>query len=87
MAPSDDAANLLDLAVLEQQARDVLPADVFDYYAGGAGLETTLREASSAWAGWSARTSRSTSTAASARAPTSSPRRPSVRRRSSWAGR
>ena len=52
MAPSHDASSLLDLAVLEQQARDRLPEDVFDYYAGGAGLETTLREAPAAWAGW-----------------------------------
>ena len=57
MAPSDDASTvsdpaLFDPAALEQQARDRLPDDVFDYYAGGAGLETTLREASPAWAGW-----------------------------------
>ena len=58
MAPSStDASNvfdpaLFDAAALEQQARDRLPADVFDYYAGGAGLETTLREAPSAWARW-----------------------------------
>jgi 4-hydroxymandelate oxidase len=52
MAPSDDPATVLDLAALEERARDRLPADVFDFYAGGAGRETTLGEASSAWAAW-----------------------------------
>jgi len=42
----------LDLAALEQRARDLLPADVFDYYAGGAETETTLREAPGSWRAW-----------------------------------
>lgn len=43
---------LLDLDRLEARARERLPADVYDYYAGGAELETTLREATAAWRGW-----------------------------------
>jgi 4-hydroxymandelate oxidase len=42
----------LDLAVLEERARGLLPADVYDYYAGGAETETTLREAPGAWRSW-----------------------------------
>ena len=42
----------LDLAALEEQARELLPADVFDYYAGGAETETTLREAPGSWRAW-----------------------------------
>lgn len=42
----------LDLTVLEDRARELLPADVFDYYAGGAETETTLREAPGAWRSW-----------------------------------
>ncbi|WP_222193501.1 alpha-hydroxy acid oxidase [Modestobacter italicus] len=42
----------LDLDALETRARAVLPADVFDYYAGGAGTETTLVEAPRAWRSW-----------------------------------
>ncbi|MGY5882224.1 alpha-hydroxy acid oxidase [Modestobacter lacusdianchii] len=42
----------LDLDALEARARQVLPADVFDYYAGGAGTETTLAEAPAAWRRW-----------------------------------
>jgi 4-hydroxymandelate oxidase len=42
----------LDLARLEGQARERLPAPVFDYYAGGAGTETTLSEATAAWREW-----------------------------------
>jgi 4-hydroxymandelate oxidase len=38
----------LDLVALEEQARGLLPADVFDYYAGGADTETTLAEAPAA---------------------------------------
>ena len=42
----------LDLAALEERARALLPADVFDYYAGGAETETTLREAPGSWRAW-----------------------------------
>ncbi|SDF54590.1 4-hydroxymandelate oxidase [Blastococcus aurantiacus] len=42
----------LDLGALEDRARELLPADVFDYYAGGAETETTLREAPGAWRSW-----------------------------------
>ena len=42
----------LDLAALEQQARELLPPDVYDYYAGGSGDETTLTEAPTAWRAW-----------------------------------
>lgn len=42
----------LDLDRLEDSARDLLPGDVFDYYAGGAENETTLREAPGAWRAW-----------------------------------
>jgi 4-hydroxymandelate oxidase len=42
----------LDLAALEDRARELLPADVFDYYAGGAVTETTLREAPGSWRSW-----------------------------------
>jgi 4-hydroxymandelate oxidase len=42
----------LDLAALEAQARERLPVDVFDYYAGGSGAETTLAEAPLAWRAW-----------------------------------
>ncbi|MCZ2819918.1 alpha-hydroxy acid oxidase [Modestobacter sp. VKM Ac-2977] len=42
----------LDLDALAAQARELLPADVADYYAGGAGTETTLAEAPAAWRSW-----------------------------------
>jgi 4-hydroxymandelate oxidase len=42
----------LDLDALQQRARERLPADVYDYYAGGAGAETTLAEAPAAWRAW-----------------------------------
>jgi 4-hydroxymandelate oxidase len=42
----------LDLDRLEARARELLPADVYDYYAGGAGTETTLTEATGAWRSW-----------------------------------
>src|SRR3954447_23030394 len=42
----------LDLDALERQARDLLPADVYDYYAGGSGEEITLTEARAAWRAW-----------------------------------
>jgi 4-hydroxymandelate oxidase len=42
----------LDLERLETRARELLPADVFDYYAGGAETETTLTEAPGSWRAW-----------------------------------
>jgi 4-hydroxymandelate oxidase len=53
-APGDGGAapSFLDLGALEESARESLPADVFDYYAGGAETETTLREAPGAWRTW-----------------------------------
>ncbi|KQS66377.1 alpha-hydroxy acid oxidase [Modestobacter sp. Leaf380] len=42
----------LDLVRLEAQARAVLEPSVYDYYAGGAETETTLREAPEAWRSW-----------------------------------
>ncbi len=42
----------LDLAALERRAQEQLPADVYDYYAGGSGAETTLAEATAAWRAW-----------------------------------
>ncbi|SCX49966.1 4-hydroxymandelate oxidase [Klenkia marina] len=42
----------LDLDDLETRARSALPAEVFDYYAGGADAEVTLGEAPQAWRSW-----------------------------------
>jgi len=50
--PEDRELPFLDLDALEASARERLPADVFDYYAGGAGTETTLAEAPAAWRSW-----------------------------------
>ena len=50
--PEDREPPFLDLDLLEARARDVLPADVFDYYAGGAETETTMAEATAAWRSW-----------------------------------
>lgn len=52
--PEDPGAEppFLDLDRLEAAARDRLPADVYDYYAGGSETETTLREAPGAWRSW-----------------------------------
>lgn len=50
--PEDRELPFLDLDALEQRARGLLPADVFDYYAGGAETETTLVEAPGAWRSW-----------------------------------
>lgn len=41
-----------DLDVLQEQARALLPTGVYDYYAGGAESETTLRESTTAWSRW-----------------------------------
>ena len=37
---------------LESLARDLLPPEVYDYYAGGAGSEVTVVEAARAWRSW-----------------------------------
>ncbi|RZU31317.1 4-hydroxymandelate oxidase [Blastococcus saxobsidens] len=50
--PEDRELPFLDLDALEEQARDLLPGEVFDYYAGGAETETTLAEATAAWRSW-----------------------------------
>jgi 4-hydroxymandelate oxidase len=52
--PEDAGARpeFLDLAALEAGARALLPAPVFDYYAGGAEDEITLTEAPAAWRAW-----------------------------------
>jgi 4-hydroxymandelate oxidase len=47
-----EPARWLDLAALEEQARDLLGSAVYDYYAGGAGAEITLGEATAAWRRW-----------------------------------
>jgi 4-hydroxymandelate oxidase len=55
MVTPEDAGErpeFLDLSALETRARDLLPADVFDYYAGGAEGEITLAEAPAAWRSW-----------------------------------
>jgi 4-hydroxymandelate oxidase len=51
VTPEDagDRPEFLDLAALEDRARDLLPAPVFDYYAGGSEAELTLAEAPRAW--------------------------------------
>ena len=52
--PEDAGAGpeFLDVGALEARAREMLPGDVFDYYAGGADAEITLAEAPVAWRGW-----------------------------------
>lgn len=45
----DDSQTLLNLAEFESAAATRLPRMVFDYYAGGAGDEVTLRTARAAW--------------------------------------
>lgn len=52
MADSDPASAGLPAADLEARARELLPGDVYDYYAGGSETETTLREAPLAWQRW-----------------------------------
>jgi 4-hydroxymandelate oxidase len=51
-ADPDREPPYLDLERLEARARQLLPADVADYYAGGAESETTLAEATGAWRAW-----------------------------------
>ena len=50
--PEDRELPFLDLDLMEARAREQLPPDVFDYYAGGSGSETTLAEAPRAWRTW-----------------------------------
>ncbi|NEK84508.1 alpha-hydroxy-acid oxidizing protein [Blastococcus saxobsidens] len=50
--PEDREPPFLDLDLLEARARELLPPDVFDYYAGGAETETTMAEATPAWRSW-----------------------------------
>jgi 4-hydroxymandelate oxidase len=38
-----------DAAQLQRRARELLPSDVYDYYAGGSGSERTLRASAKAW--------------------------------------
>jgi 4-hydroxymandelate oxidase len=54
VTPDDPDRELpyLDLEGLQRRAQDLLPADVFDYYAGGSGRETTMNEAPAAWRAW-----------------------------------
>ncbi|SEL49587.1 4-hydroxymandelate oxidase [Blastococcus sp. DSM 46786] len=42
----------VDFAELEARSRQLLTAPVYDYYAGGAESETTMREATAAWRAW-----------------------------------
>jgi 4-hydroxymandelate oxidase len=42
----------VDLDELERRARDLLSATAYDYYAGGAGTERTLRDNREAWDRW-----------------------------------
>ena len=51
-APDEARSAWLDLAALETEAQAVLPAEVADYYAGGAGAEITLSEAPGSWRSW-----------------------------------
>ena len=51
-APHEGTPPPLDLDALEADALAVLPPDVGDYYAGGAGAEITLGEATAAWRSW-----------------------------------
>jgi 4-hydroxymandelate oxidase len=39
----------LDAARLQRRARELLPSEVYDYYAGGSGRERTLRANKKAW--------------------------------------
>ena len=55
MADEGDAesvARYVNLLELEEMARQVLPQDIFDFYAGGAADELTLRAARDAYLGW-----------------------------------
>ncbi|TFV69190.1 alpha-hydroxy-acid oxidizing protein [Blastococcus sp. CT_GayMR20] len=51
-AGPDGQPGELDLAAVEAEALAALPRDVADYYAGGAGSEITLGEATAAWGAW-----------------------------------
>jgi 4-hydroxymandelate oxidase len=51
--PQNDTSMIqpLNLREYEQRARELLPQPTYDYYAGGAGDEITIRENEQAWAG------------------------------------
>jgi 4-hydroxymandelate oxidase len=50
--PDTDREARVDLDELERQARTHLSAQAYDYYAGGAGTEATLRDNRDAWTRW-----------------------------------
>ncbi|MCW2616861.1 MAG: Hao, partial [Modestobacter sp.] len=54
ITPDDPDRELpfLDLDALQRRAEEVLPRDVYDYYAGGSGRETTMTEAPATWRAW-----------------------------------
>jgi len=49
---TESIARYVNLLELEGMARRVLPQDIFDFYAGGAGDELTLQAARDAYLGW-----------------------------------
>src|SRR5262245_27774376 len=49
---AESIARYVNLLELEEMARQVLPQDIFDFYAGGAADELTLRAARDAYVGW-----------------------------------
>src|SRR5262245_18173009 len=49
---TEPVARYINLLELEGMARQVLPQDVFDFYAGGAADELTLQAARDAYLGW-----------------------------------
>jgi 4-hydroxymandelate oxidase len=51
-APIDEVDSVLDLNGFEALARRAIAPDAFDYFAGGAGDEITLRENVTAFSGW-----------------------------------
>src|ERR1022692_1758563 len=49
MVPSRDGDMTSDAAQLQRRARELLPSEVYDYYASGSGSERTLRASAKAW--------------------------------------
>src|ERR1035437_7494899 len=49
MVPSREGDMTPDAAQLQRRARELLPSEVYDYYASGAGSERTLRASAKAW--------------------------------------
>src|ERR1039457_467252 len=49
MVPSRDADMPPAAAQLQRRARELLPSEVYDYYASGSGSERTLRASAKAW--------------------------------------